>query len=202
MFFDFPEIVIICGVALVVLGPKKLPGAARQVGRWVGRARTMARQFREQLEQEINSVESALDTNAKPQQTSQPSTSPGAAAPETPAPASAVATEPAAPPAASEVPAEDPSFYAATGTDWHPGYVDADGNLSPYGDPTGNLAPYGDPDAIPEPESSEEQQLSLQLDAPREVPPAAAQARPAAANRQSNGHALADEVTAGSNEGR
>lgn len=60
---DFPEIIIIFCVALVVLGPKKLPGAAAQIGRWVGRARAMARQFREQLEQEVNSVESALDVN-------------------------------------------------------------------------------------------------------------------------------------------
>jgi len=61
MFVDFPEIVIIFGIALVVLGPKKLPGTAAQIGRWVGRARAMARQFREQLEQEVNSVESSLD---------------------------------------------------------------------------------------------------------------------------------------------
>lgn len=60
---DFPEIVIIFAVALIVLGPKKLPGAVAQIGRWVGRARAMARQFREQLEQEVNTVESALDVN-------------------------------------------------------------------------------------------------------------------------------------------
>jgi sec-independent protein translocase protein TatB len=54
--FSFPEIVITFGVALVVLGPKKLPGLVAQVGRWVGRARHMARQFREQLEQEVNSI--------------------------------------------------------------------------------------------------------------------------------------------------
>lgn len=58
---DFPEIIIILGVALVVLGPKKLPVVAAKIGRWVGRARTMARQFREQLEQEISSAESAAD---------------------------------------------------------------------------------------------------------------------------------------------
>jgi len=58
---DFPEIVIILGVALVVLGPKKLPVAAAKIGRWVGRARTMARQFREQLEQEVSSAENAAD---------------------------------------------------------------------------------------------------------------------------------------------
>jgi sec-independent protein translocase protein TatB len=54
--FDFSEILIIFGLALVVLGPKKLPGAAAQIGRWLGRARAMARQFREQLEEEVNSV--------------------------------------------------------------------------------------------------------------------------------------------------
>lgn len=58
---DFPEIIIIFAVALVVLGPKKLPGAAAKVGRWVGRARSMARQFREQLEQEVASAENAAD---------------------------------------------------------------------------------------------------------------------------------------------
>jgi Tat protein translocase TatB subunit len=57
-FFDFSitELAIIFGVALVVLGPKKLPGLVAQVGRWVGRARHMARQFREQLEQEVSSI--------------------------------------------------------------------------------------------------------------------------------------------------
>ena len=57
-FFDFsmPELGIIFVVALVVLGPKKLPPLVQQIGRWVGRARHMARQFREQLESEVNSI--------------------------------------------------------------------------------------------------------------------------------------------------
>jgi Tat protein translocase TatB subunit len=50
----FGEIVLIFGLALVVLGPEKLPRVAAQVGRWIGRARGMARQFREQLEEEVN----------------------------------------------------------------------------------------------------------------------------------------------------
>jgi sec-independent protein translocase protein TatB len=54
--FSFPELAITFGVALVVLGPKKLPGLVQQLGRWAGRARHMARQFREQLEQEVNSI--------------------------------------------------------------------------------------------------------------------------------------------------
>jgi len=52
--FGFSEVLLTSVIALVVLGPEKLPRAASQVGRWVGRARAMARQFREQLEEEVN----------------------------------------------------------------------------------------------------------------------------------------------------
>lgn len=48
------ELVVICIAALVVLGPTRLPGLVRKVGRWVGKARAMARDFREQLETEVN----------------------------------------------------------------------------------------------------------------------------------------------------
>jgi len=49
----FSEILIIFVLALIVLGPEKLPRVVSEVGRWVGRARAMARQFREQLEEEV-----------------------------------------------------------------------------------------------------------------------------------------------------
>jgi len=48
----FTEMLLIAVLALVVLGPERLPRVAAQLGRWVGRARAMARQFREQLEEE------------------------------------------------------------------------------------------------------------------------------------------------------
>lgn len=69
---DFPEIIIIFALALVVLGPKKLPGAAAKIGRWVGRARSMARQFREQLEQEVSSAETAMDIRKSVDSAAQP----------------------------------------------------------------------------------------------------------------------------------
>lgn len=50
----FPELLMVFVVALVVIGPKRMPGLVREVGRWVGKARSMARQFREQLETEVN----------------------------------------------------------------------------------------------------------------------------------------------------
>ncbi|MEJ1964360.1 MAG: Sec-independent protein translocase protein TatB [Gammaproteobacteria bacterium] len=53
----FTEILVITVLALVVLGPEKLPRVAAQVGRWMGRARAMARQFREQLEEEVHLAE-------------------------------------------------------------------------------------------------------------------------------------------------
>ena len=52
--FSFSEILIIFVLALIVLGPERLPSVVRRVGRWVGRARAMARQFQEQLEEEID----------------------------------------------------------------------------------------------------------------------------------------------------
>jgi sec-independent protein translocase protein TatB len=48
----FTEIVLIFGIALLVLGPARLPKLAADIGRWAGRARAMARQLRSQLEQE------------------------------------------------------------------------------------------------------------------------------------------------------
>ena len=48
----FTEIILIFGIALLVLGPARLPKLAADIGRWAGRARSMARQLRSQLEQE------------------------------------------------------------------------------------------------------------------------------------------------------
>jgi sec-independent protein translocase protein TatB len=53
----FTEILLTSAIALIVLGPEKLPKVARQVGNWMGRARVMARQLSEQLEREVNAEE-------------------------------------------------------------------------------------------------------------------------------------------------
>jgi sec-independent protein translocase protein TatB len=59
------EILLTSAIALIVLGPERLPKVARQVGNWMGRARAMARQLSEQLEREV-SAEELLKTQAKP----------------------------------------------------------------------------------------------------------------------------------------
>ena len=50
----FSELALIAIVALVVLGPERLPEAARALGKWVGRARRMMRQMSEELEREVD----------------------------------------------------------------------------------------------------------------------------------------------------
>jgi sec-independent protein translocase protein TatB len=82
----FTEILLILGLALLVLGPEKLPGLAEKVGRWTGRARSMARQLRTQLEHEVTMEEltrSRASQPATPPPPPPPDTS--AAAPEQPA---------------------------------------------------------------------------------------------------------------------
>ncbi len=50
----FSELALIAIVALVVLGPERLPEAARALGKWVGRARRMMRDMTEELEREVD----------------------------------------------------------------------------------------------------------------------------------------------------
>src|ERR1043165_6186716 len=93
----FTEIVLILGLALLVLGPEKLPGLAEKVGRWTGRARAMARQLRTQLEQEVT-----LDEITK----SRPMQSPPPASPPPSTDTAATATSSAQSPPAETAPAE------------------------------------------------------------------------------------------------
>jgi sec-independent protein translocase protein TatB len=51
------EMAIIALVALVVIGPKDLPGAMRTVGHWVRRIRTLARDFQSGLDDMIRESE-------------------------------------------------------------------------------------------------------------------------------------------------
>lgn len=48
----FSELVLCFLVALVVLGPQKLPAVARALGRWTSRARSYVRNLSSELERE------------------------------------------------------------------------------------------------------------------------------------------------------
>ena len=97
----FSEILLTSAIALVVLGPERLPKVARQVGNWMGRARAMARQLSEQLEREVNADE-LLKLQSKPR-SGAPSPGSGTASP-TAAAHDPSSTQPTATPAADTQP--------------------------------------------------------------------------------------------------
>lgn len=51
---SFFEFLLLCMIGLIVLGPKRLPQVANQIGTWVGQARRMTRTLRRQLEEELD----------------------------------------------------------------------------------------------------------------------------------------------------
>lgn len=48
------EFILICLIGLLILGPERLPGVARQIGTWVGKARQLTRSLQRQLEDEVD----------------------------------------------------------------------------------------------------------------------------------------------------
>ena len=50
----FWEFFFLCMIGLVVLGPKRLPQVANQLGTWIGQARRMTRVLKRQLEEELD----------------------------------------------------------------------------------------------------------------------------------------------------
>jgi len=88
----FSKILVIAALALIVLGPDKLPQVARTIGRWAGRARAMARQFRDQLESEADNLK--FNIQEPPAATTPPATGPGVVTP-----AAAPPADPPPPPA-------------------------------------------------------------------------------------------------------
>lgn len=115
----FTELLLIFALALIVLGPEKLPGLAQKVGRWVGRARAMARQFRDQLEEEASildtKIDHGIDTSLDPKSQGRPGTPPPAHTPAgAPPPPSADVEEEFYPPDHHAHPTQRAAALAAT----------------------------------------------------------------------------------------
>lgn len=110
----FSELLLVGLVALLVLGPERLPGAARTAGLWIGRLKRSFNSIRYEVEREIGADEirrqlhneQILDLERQMKsQSSAPATPPVPATPaDSEQPAEAPAATPLAPPSTSDQP--------------------------------------------------------------------------------------------------
>ena len=138
------ELLLIFAIALIVLGPQRLPKLAQQVGRWVGRARAMARQFRDQLEEEAHNLETKVNIDPGIDVNLDPKPAPPAASPPPPAQAT-----PAPPPEPVETPEE---FYPPD-HHMHPSQTATEPGSTPADSTQGELdltTPAAAPEAAPD----------------------------------------------------
>jgi len=82
MNLGMPELIFIFLLALVVVGPKKLPELARQLGKYMAEFKRASNEFRRQLEDEMLNIE--LEERAKKEKEA-PRILPPEAQPEEPA---------------------------------------------------------------------------------------------------------------------
>lgn len=166
--FAFSEVLVICVVALVVLGPTRLPGVVRKVGRWVGKARAMARDFRQQLENEVT-LEELNRMTEKHSRRDPPDAGAAAAA----AGASAAAGTSAGASAAGDAAAETSAPAAPQPGDDTYSHAHAEGDApqpwSPEPELAHDLAAHPDPAPDPTPDPA----LATADDAPASDPPTA-----------------------------
>ena len=62
----FWEMLVLCVLGLLILGPNKLPEVAIKIGNYVGRARSMVNSFSRQMRQEIELAPLRPDAPEKP----------------------------------------------------------------------------------------------------------------------------------------
>jgi len=71
----FWELSLILLLALIILGPERLPGMVSTIGNWAGRAKFMARSLRMQVERELaREVEANQGKPAEPKKDAPPKT--------------------------------------------------------------------------------------------------------------------------------
>jgi len=100
------ELVLIMVIALIVIGPERLPEVARNVGRWVGKARGMVRSVKAEIDRELAAEElqrvlSKQAASVDPFEMIEKSATPTSAATPTPTDAPAPEQSPSAPAASA-----------------------------------------------------------------------------------------------------
>ena len=68
----FWEMLVLCVLGLLVLGPNKLPEVAIKIGNYIGRARSMVNSFSRQMRQEIELAPLRPDVPEKPNASEKP----------------------------------------------------------------------------------------------------------------------------------
>ena len=112
----FSELLLVGLVALLVLGPERLPVAARMAGLWIGRLKRSFNSIKAEVERELGADEIRrqlhnesildLERDMKKSILPQASIQPPAASPATVAPANTVAETPAATASSEQAPAQ------------------------------------------------------------------------------------------------
>lgn len=120
---SFSELLLVGLVALLVLGPERLPGAARTAGLWIGRLKRSFNAIKQEVEREIGADEirrqlhneHILSLEEEARKIMQPQQSPAApVAPATPAPAEPAAETPVSSAPASTAPSTAPVLGPAS----------------------------------------------------------------------------------------
>ncbi|MET0292624.1 MAG: Sec-independent protein translocase protein TatB [Steroidobacteraceae bacterium] len=151
----FQELLLISVIALVVLGPERLPKLLAQVGRWVGKARSMARQFREQLESEVNLDDLGKTPPRSAQQNTPSYPPPGEAPPNEPSMSDSLSTahlDPEPAPATDAPSPTDDTYSHAHAASEAPAYYHPEGDV--YGGtaaPAPEVVTPEEPVTVPEP---------------------------------------------------
>ena len=73
---SFTELLLVGLVALLVLGPERLPGAARTAGLWIGRVKRSFNAIKADIEHEIGAHDNRRPTPTEYTPPAQPATAP------------------------------------------------------------------------------------------------------------------------------
>ena len=103
---SFADMAVLFVLALLLFGPKKLPGIARQVGKILNEFKRASNEFKAQIESEINQLEFQERQKASEQEQKQEPRSDQTILPPIAPPAESVEASPASPPEPAAISSE------------------------------------------------------------------------------------------------